>query len=283
MNDKTVTVIGLGQVGRSVLHLLSDHKRRLGLKLFGVDSDHAVLGKAAADGLPVDGFAEHYGRVCQADLISLCVPCDHSFEPLRSIIAEIRRNELDDGSRPPLLSIESTLPHPDVSKLNLAGFDVIAFPHRIAPHERFYDRAEAMKRVMGGLTNRALSRGMRFWSRIMRAGKIVPCTWREAVLSKIFENAHRYVEIALAEEIAMAAERWGVNPWRLRNLINSKWNIEMKMPVEGVGRHCLPKDVEFAARMPRSGPSLFSAAVEVDRRYRQELQKNGGSRGDEQS
>lgn len=281
MNDKTVAVIGLGQVGRSVLLLLCEHKRRLGLRVFGADNDSNVLKQIASRECSADGYARKYDPAWKADVISLCVPCDRLFEPLRAIIAEIRNQEQRDDGQQTLLSIESTLPNPDVSVLNPTGFDVIVFPHRIAPHERFYDRADAVLRVMGGLTNEALSRGMRFWSRVLGEKRIIPCTWREAVLSKVFENAHRYVEIALAEEIAMAAEQWGVNPWRLRSLINSKWNVEMRMPMEGIGRHCLPKDVEFAAMMPSKGQSLFATAIEVDRQYRKELQERGELHGNQ--
>lgn len=61
-------------------------------------------------------------------------------------------------------------------------------------------------------------------------------------MAKVIENAYRDVNIAFANEVALACERMGVNVFEIRGLINARPDRHMHIPGAGVGGHCLPKD-----------------------------------------
>lgn len=63
-----------------------------------------------------------------------------------------------------------------------------------------------------------------------------------AEVVKTVENAYRDVQIAFANEIALACEQLGVDVWQVRDLVNKSPFRQMHEPGSGVGGHCLPKD-----------------------------------------
>ena len=63
-----------------------------------------------------------------------------------------------------------------------------------------------------------------------------------AEMAKVVENAYRDVNIAFANEVALACERMGVDVFAVRELINARPDRDMLIPGAGVGGHCLPKD-----------------------------------------
>ena len=96
-----------------------------------------------------------------------------------------------------------------------------------------------------------------------------------AEMTKIIENAHRYLQIAFAEDLYLYCQANNVNFSELRDALNTKWNVNILEPREGIGGHCLPKDTRMFLQSSKSIKSkILTAAIEVDqdyRRYRQQL------------
>jgi UDP-N-acetyl-D-mannosaminuronate dehydrogenase len=94
-----------------------------------------------------------------------------------------------------------------------------------------------------------------------------------AEMTKIIENAHRYLQIAFAEDLYLYCQANNINFSELRDALNTKWNVNILEPREGIGGHCLPKDTRMFLQSSKSIKSkILTAAVEVDqdyRRYRQ--------------
>lgn len=99
-----------------------------------------------------------------------------------------------------------------------------------------------------------------------------------AEVTKIIENAHRYLQIAFAEDLYLYCQTNNINFSELRDALNTKWNVNILEPREGIGGHCLPKDTKMFLQSSKSIKSkILTAAVEVDqdyRRYRQQLASN---------
>jgi UDP-N-acetyl-D-mannosaminuronic acid dehydrogenase len=90
-----------------------------------------------------------------------------------------------------------------------------------------------------------------------------------AELSKIAENAHRYLQIAFAEDLYLYCQANNINFSELRDAINTKWNVHILEPREGIGGHCLPKDTKMFLHSSKSIKSkILQAAIEVDQDYR---------------
>jgi UDP-N-acetyl-D-mannosaminuronic acid dehydrogenase len=55
----------------------------------------------------------------------------------------------------------------------------------------------------------------------------------------------------------------------LRDSLNTKWNVNILEPREGIGGHCLPKDTKMFLNSSKSIKSkILEAAIEVDNEYR---------------
>jgi len=88
-------------------------------------------------------------------------------------------------------------------------------------------------------------------------------------LTKIAENAHRYLQIAFAEDLYLYCQANNINFPELRDALNTKWNVHILEPREGIGGHCLPKDTKMFLQSSQSLKSkILTAAMEVDQDYR---------------
>src|ERR671932_2064152 len=94
-----------------------------------------------------------------------------------------------------------------------------------------------------------------------------------AEVTKIVENAHRYLQIAFAEDLYLYCQANNINFSELRDALNTKWNVNILEPREGRGGHCLPKDTRMFLQSSKSIKSkILTAAVEVDQDYRRYMQ-----------
>ncbi|HUV90944.1 MAG TPA: nucleotide sugar dehydrogenase [Anaerolineae bacterium] len=96
-------------------------------------------------------------------------------------------------------------------------------------------------RVVGGIDEESTRRAVALYSHIVKA-EITPTDTVTAEVAKVVENAYRDVNIAFANEVALACERIGVDVYEVRSLINARPDRDMHLPGAGVGGHCLPKD-----------------------------------------
>ena len=289
-NEKVV-IIGLGQLGLPVAKYVKEH----GFDTFGYDINQKTMQSAEANyGIKQ---ATNFGDF---DVLIICVSThrpDDMFTPqvdgLMSVVEKISR-EAKAGA---LISIESTIPK-GTSKRVFEKVD-----HRLhvvhAPH-RWYALEEEVHgvnqlRIVGGVSNCCLQHGLNFYD----GREVVPQTTETATptagikslsipmhpvssvevaeLTKIVENAHRYLQIAFAEELYLYCKSNSISFSELRESLNTKWNVEVLEPRDGIGGHCLPKDTKMFINSSNTIRSkILQAAVEIDedyREYRNKLEK----------
>ena len=63
----------------------------------------------------------------------------------------------------------------------------------------------------------------------------------------------------MLKDLYLYSQANNINFRELRDALNTKWNVEILEPREGIGGHCLPKDTRMF---------LESSAMEVDQDYR---------------
>jgi hypothetical protein len=98
-----------------------------------------------------------------------------------------------------------------------------------------------------------------------------------AELTKIIENAHRYLQIAFAEDLYLYCQKNNINFAELRDSLNTKWNVNVLEPREGIGGHCLPKDTKMFLNSSRSIKSkIIEAAIQADLEYRRYRENRAG-------
>ena len=97
-------------------------------------------------------------------------------------------------------------------------------------------------KVVGGLTDGCLQRAVELYSIV--CDTVVPVSTTDAAeLTKLLENIFRSVNIALVNEIAIIADRMGIDIWEVVDAAATKPYGFMRFePGPGMGGHCLPVD-----------------------------------------
>jgi UDP-N-acetyl-D-mannosaminuronate dehydrogenase len=76
------------------------------------------------------------------------------------------------------------------------------------------------------------------------------------------------LQIAFAEDLYLYCQANNINFPELRDALNTKWNVHILEPREGIGGHCLPKDTKMFLQSSQSIKSkILTAAMEVDQDY----------------
>jgi UDP-N-acetyl-D-mannosaminuronic acid dehydrogenase len=284
-----ILIIGLGQLGLPVAKYI---KEKEGFDVYGYD-----ISSKAMDRAQTTAGIKKATSFSDFDVYILCISThkpDDMFSPqiegLLSIVDKISK-EAKNGA---LVSIESTIPKGTSKKV----FEMLN--HRLhvahAPH-RWYALEEQehgvnQVRVIGGVCDCCLKVAMYFYDGIsenmMNNSSTTTTTINErskskslgipmhpvsdieiAELSKIAENAHRYLQIAFAEDLYLYCHANNINFSELRDAVNTKWNVHILEPREGIGGHCLPKDTKMFLQSSKSIKSkILQAAIEVDQDYR---------------
>ena len=120
-------------------------------------------------------------------------------------------------------------------------FHVAFSPERVDPGRTDFTLRTTPK-VVGGLTEACGDRAVALYEQV--CDNVVRVSTPEAAeLSKLLENIFRSVNIALVNEMAMLADRMGIDIWEVVDAASTKPYGFMRFePGPGMGGHCLPVD-----------------------------------------
>ncbi len=261
-----VAVIGLGYVGLP----LAIAAARAGFRTLGVEvnpervaainngqsyiedvSDETIRSLVQAEKLKATA---DYDRLRESDVIFICVPTPYTAQrtpDLRYII------QAAEGIMPrlhpqhlvvlqsttyPGTTVEVVKPILERGGLSAERDFYLAFsPERIDPGNKRWSAYNTPK-VVGGLTEEATAVAAAFL-RQMGAPVHEVSSPDAAELTKLLENTFRAVNIALVNELALLAERMGIDFWEVIEAAKSKpFGFMPFYPGAGVGGHCIPID-----------------------------------------
>jgi UDP-N-acetyl-D-glucosamine dehydrogenase len=117
-------------------------------------------------------------------------------------------------------------------------------PERVDPGNPVWQTRNTPK-VLGGVTQACKELGLELYSRVFDT--MVPVGSAEAAeLTKVYENTFRMINIALANELAQACDKLGVDVWEVIEAAATKPFGFMKFtPGPGLGGHCIPLDPHY--------------------------------------
>ena len=285
-----VLVIGLGQLGLPV----AKYVKQRGFETFGYDMNSERM-KQTEKNFGIKSI-EQFDEI---DVFILCVSThdpDDEYTPYVDGLFELARKISKEAKNGSLVSIESTVPKGTSKKI----FEILNHRLHVAhvPH-RWYALEEEIHgvnqvRVIGGVSDCCLKTALQFYDRNNVALEFNDITNNEdtsgnpqttavdlgipmhpvseieiAELTKIIENADRYLQIAFSEDLYLYCQANNVNFGELRDSLNTKWNVKILEPRDGVGGHCLPKDTKMFLQSSKSIKSkILMSAMEVDKEYR---------------
>ena len=281
----SISVIGLGYVGLPTASMLASR----GHDVYGFDTNERTVrelseGRTDIRESELDTLVQaaiESGRLrCgttprAADVFIIAVGTpikpDHSADldavraAARSVATVLKRGDL--------VILESTVPPgtttgPLREILETSGlragpdFQLSHCPERVLPGNLILELV-TNDRIIGGI-DEASSRASSGVYRAFVTGKLLETDATTAELVKLMENTFRDVNIALANEFALIAERLGVDIWEAIRLAGHHPRVKFMSPGPGVGGHCIPVDPWFIVEAAPDLAKLIATARAVN-------------------
>ncbi len=260
-----ICVLGLGEVGLPTAEYMSGK----GLEVYCYDISQVAVDRASSHGLRA--FHE-WKQVPKSEVYIVCVSTSFLYDdgkPDLSPVFDAAEKISHKSGGGTLISIESTIIPGTSRKIHQSflseNIRLVHVPHRYWAGDPIKHGVKQL-RVIGGIDKNSLDAGVRFY-RALDIPLHEVSTIEIAEMCKIAENSHRYVQVAFAEELRMTCESLKLDFEELRAACNTKWNVEVLESRDGIGGHCLPKDIRYLTGLSEEN-ILLNSALEVDRRYR---------------
>jgi len=123
-------------------------------------------------------------------------------------------------------------------------------------------------KVVGGATPLCTKIACELYSKVLDAQVVPVSSIRTAEATKMLENAYRYVNIALVNELAILHEKLGIDFFEVVAAASTKpFGFQPFYPGPGVGGHCIPKDphyLSYAARQVGLDLRLLELSAEIN-------------------
>jgi UDP-N-acetyl-D-glucosamine dehydrogenase len=265
----SIGIVGLGYVGLPLAVAFAE----AGCDVIGIDIDPGKIaglreGRSHIEDIPGERlagvldrctFSTRFVELHEADAILVCVPTpltrnrEPDLGPLlgatQSLAGVIRAGQVVvlESTTFPGTTRQHLVPLLEESGLRAGEDFALAFsPERVDPGRTDYTIRTTPK-IVGGLTPACTERAVAVYEHV--CDEIVRVSTPEAAeLAKLLENIFRSVNIALVNELAMLADRMGIDIWEVVDAAATKPFGFMRFdPGPGMGGHCLPVDPFYLA------------------------------------
>jgi UDP-N-acetyl-D-glucosamine dehydrogenase len=259
-----IGIVGLGYVGLPLAVTFAE----AGCDVVGIDVDAGKVAALSAGRSHVEDisderlggvlerceFTTRFVELHETEAILVCVPTpltrnrEPDLGPLlaaaQALAGIVRRGQVVvlESTTFPGTTREHMVPLLEESGLRAGEDFALAFsPERVDPGRTDYTLRTTPK-ILGGLTPDCTDRAAAVYSKI--CDHIVRVSTPEiAEMAKLLENIFRSVNIALVNEMAMLADRMGIDIWEVVDAAATKPYGFMRFdPGPGMGGHCLPVD-----------------------------------------
>lgn len=263
--DSIISIVGLGYVGLPLMLRFA----KVGYRVLGIDVDqekvdHLNRGESYIQHIPSERIKEaakdrleattDFSRAKEADAIILCVPTplnkyrepdlSYVLDSLEALLPHLRPGQVIslESTTYPGTTDEELLPRIESTGLKVGeNVFLIYSPEREDPGNPEYVTATIPK-VCGGYSPACLEAGMALYGQVIN--EVVPVSsTRVAEMTKLLENIHRSVNIGLANEMKIVADKMDINIHEVINAAATKpFGFVPYYPGPGIGGHCIPID-----------------------------------------
>jgi UDP-N-acetyl-D-glucosamine dehydrogenase len=287
-----VGVIGLGYVGLSLAVELA----KAGLTVRGIDLDLERVtllnrGESYLVDVPTEALAPlvangrltastEFDAAGSADALIICVPTplrktkepdiSYILSAVESLLPHLRAGQLMvlESTTYPGTTEEVVQPRLEANGLVIGRDFFLAFsPERVDPGNKRFTTANIPK-VVGGVTGVCTQLAAALYQQVTSTVFEVSSP-RVAETAKLLENTFRSVNIALANELAFACRKIGVDPWEVIDAAATKpFGFMPFYPGPGIGGHCIPVDplyLSWKVRLTGYEAQFIALADQVNR------------------
>ena len=282
---KKICVLGLGYIGLPTASMFATH----GFQVLGVDANQAVVEILNNGGVHIEepglktlvqaalksGRLRISAQPTESDAFVIAVPtpihpdktADMRYvrSAAEDIVPYLRRGNLVilESTSPPGTTKELVVPILERAGLEAGkDFMVAHSPERVLPG-RILAELIQNDRVIGGIDQASAETARELYAPFVQ-GTIVLTDATTAEMIKLMENTYRDVNIALANEFALLAERLGVDGWEAIEIANRHPRVNILRPGPGVGGHCIAVDPWFLVEAAPQTAKLIRQARSVN-------------------
>jgi UDP-N-acetyl-D-mannosaminuronic acid dehydrogenase len=286
MKFNKVCVLGLGYIGLPTASMFATN----GIEVIGVDVNPVITQNLQNGEIHIreNGLQELVLQAVRskkfttsttpdyADAFIIAVPTPITQEntaDMRMVISatEMIAPYLRSGN---LVVLESTSPPKTTTDLVkpilertglIAGKDfLLAYsPERVLPGGNLLQEMKENARIIGGFDYASSQAGKDLYATFVN-GEITCTDATTAEMVKLMENTFRDVNIGLANEFALIAEKIGVDVWKAIELANKHPRVKILKPGPGVGGHCIAVDPWFLVEAAPEHARVIRRAREVN-------------------
>jgi UDP-N-acetyl-D-mannosaminuronic acid dehydrogenase len=182
-----------------------------------------------------------------------------------AIVPHLRKGNLVvlESTSPPRTTADVVAPILERSGLKAGADFYLAYsPERVLPGQILKELVEN-SRVIGGIDPASAAVGRDLYATFVK-GEIFTTDATSAEMVKLMENTSRDVNIAIANEFARLADRFGVDVWEAIRIANHHPRVKILTPGPGVGGHCISVDPWFLVESAPDLTRLILAARQVN-------------------
>jgi UDP-N-acetyl-D-mannosaminuronic acid dehydrogenase len=285
MNFEKICVLGLGYIGLPTASTFATS----GVKVIGVDVNKRVVNSLQNGEIHIyepglrtlvqaaiqSGNLVITDRPEKANAFIIAVPTPFYDEKkadltyvksaAESIVPFLEKGNLVvlESTSPPRTTIDILIPILEKSGMKAGkDFHVAYSPERVLPGQILRELIENA-RVIGGIDETSALIGKSLYQ-IFVKGEIIITTSTTAEMVKLMENTYRDVNIAIANEFARLADRFGVDVWEAIEIANLHPRVNILRPGPGVGGHCISVDPWFLVEAAPDITPLIHTARKVN-------------------
>lgn len=285
MNFEKICVLGLGYIGLPTASTFATS----GVKVIGVDVNKRVVNSLQNGEIHIyepglrtlvqaaiqSGNLVIADRPEKANAFIIAVPTPFYDEKkadltyvksaAESIVPFLEKGNLVvlESTSPPRTTIDILIPILEKSGMKAGkDFHVAYSPERVLPGQILRELIENA-RVIGGIDEASALIGKSLYQ-IFVKGEIIITTSTTAEMVKLMENTYRDVNIAIANEFARLADRFGVDVWEAIEIANLHPRVNILRPGPGVGGHCISVDPWFLVEAAPDITPLIHTARKVN-------------------
>lgn len=261
MNERVVSVIGLGYVGLPVAVAFGLQRRTIGFdinaaRIQELNRGYDRTGEVTPEELSAANilFTSSIDELRQADfhIVAVPTPVDDANQPDLTPMLKASETVGQALKKGDIVVYESTV-YPGVTEDECvpilervsgltcgSDFSVGYSPERINPGDREHTFTR-IRKVVSGLDASTLEIVAEVYESVVTAGVHRAASIKVAEAAKVIENTQRDLNIALMNELALIFDRLGIDTNDVLEAAGTKWNF-LKFKPGLVGGHCIGVD-----------------------------------------
>ncbi|SEP10367.1 UDP-N-acetyl-D-mannosaminuronic acid dehydrogenase [Halorientalis persicus] len=264
----TIYVHGLGYIGLPTAAMFANYDH----EVTGYDTDEAVIEGLDDGNVHIDepglrafvtqalesGNLTVSNEVDEAKYHIIAVPTpfdDETKEPTleyveaagEAIAPHLRPGDtvILESTVPPGTTVETLQPALEQSGLDAGSdFALVHCPETVLPGNIITELKEN-DRIIGGVNGVSTEAAVRLYESFVEGDIYTTENATTAEFVKLIQNTYRDVNIALANELALIGEDYGIDSREAIEMANTHPRVDIHHPGPGVGGHCLPIDPWF--------------------------------------